>query len=398
MARKITRSWFWQDIRESLFAQPLKTGLTLMAVGIGMLALCLLLSILAGLQERARAQVAEIGADVAMITSGGGEGTAATPLDANWAERIRSLLPASPCAAVKHHELADIIPPGKLHVLSAEKDLPGIRGWKLEAGRWLDEADHAAGTSCAVISSGLAESQSLRIGDIFPIRETMVRVVGIMRGSGNLPGDAGREIGAHFLVVPPAMPAWWNTEPPGSMAFDAFFIKNRTYPSMDILADRLYRDMAAGAEKKPGWTLTTPDSLIASTRRMMQTVRIVYGSIAMLCLVLGGVTLSSLMMSNVQQRIAEIGLRMSIGASWRDIFVMFLCEGLVTTVAAGAGGIVAALIATMFIGDSTELPVHVSARVVLLPLAASLLLGLVFSWYPARAAANITPADALRND
>jgi len=398
VARKVIRSWFRQDLSESLFKQPLKTGLTFMAVGIGMLSLCLLLSILSGLQQRVRQQVGEIGADVAMVKAGGDKGSAFA-LTRSHAEIIRNLLPGSPCAEVKIYELKELIPGARLHVIAAGIELPGIRGWTLQDGRWLDEADHASGESHAVISSAVAEQLLVKTGDIFPLREKMLRVAGIMKGAAGLPGETGTDVGALFVLVPPRMPAWWITEPPDSLTYDAIFIKNRTHDSMEALARRLQSDFEKKTEGgAPRWTLTTPDSLIASTRRMMQTVEVVYGSIAFLCLMLGGVTLSSLMMSNVQQRIAEIGLRMSIGASWRDIFILFLSEGLVTTLAAGLGGVLVAILVTRFIRESIELPVHIGAMVVVLPLIAAALLGLLFSWYPARTAASITPADALRND
>jgi len=398
VAGKISHSWFRQDLRESLFNQPLKTGLTFMAVGVGMLSLCLLLSILSGLQQRVRQQVGEIGADVAMLKAGGDKG-AALALTRSHVDIIRSLFPGSPCAEVKVYELKDVIPSASLHVISGGIELPGIRGWTLRDGRWLDEADHASGDAHVVISSAVASQLLLKTGDVFPVREKMVRVVGIMQGAGDLPGPTGPDIGELFVLAPPRMPAWWINEPPDSLTYDAIFIKNRTHATMDAVVRRLESDF----EKKspgaaPGWTLTTPDSLIASTKRMMQTVQVVYGSIAVLCLLLGGVTLSSLMMSNVQQRISEIGLRMSIGASWRDIFILFLSEGLVTTLAAGFGGVAVALLVTRFIGESIELPMQISASVVALPIVAAALLGLVFSWYPARTAANIMPADALRND
>lgn len=399
MAGKIARMWFRQDLRESLLNQPMKAGLTFMAVGIGMLSLCLLLSILSGLQERARAQISEIGADVAMLTPGKTDSGGATALTRSQVEMIRSMLPGSLCAEIKVHEIKDVIPSANLQVLTAGIDLPEIRGWKLRDGRWLDREDHESGASHAVVSRGLAEMMRLKTGDIFPVREKMMRVVGIMQGSGDLPGEAEPSVGAMFMVVPARMPAWWVNEPPDSLTFDAIFIRNGTYASMGELARRVQRDFSPSRLRdQPDWVLTTPDSLIESTRRMMRTVKVVYGSIAVLCLMLGGVTLSSLMMANVQQRIAEIGLRMSIGASWRDIFILFLSEGLVTTVAAGFVGVFFALAVARWIGDSMELPMHVNAGVVLLPLAASVFLGLLFSWYPARTAAGITPADALRND
>ncbi|HMO51821.1 MAG TPA: ABC transporter permease [Kiritimatiellia bacterium] len=380
MAGGMTTRWFWRDIRESLTTQPLKTGLTFMAVAVGMLSLTLLLAIVAGLQQRAREQVAEIGADVAVVSGTGREGGAVT-LTIETAARVRALAPGSLVAGVRMMRLDHVLPVGAVEVLAAEDDFPTIRGWTLAAGRWLDARDREEAALHAVVSSGLAEGMNLYHGDLLPVRESWLRIVGIARSPG------------YFLMTPISAPVWW-TEREAAGTFDALYIKNKTYAEVEDLAGRLRRDLAPG-ETAP--LITTPDSLIASTRAMMTTVRWVYGSVAGLCLLLGGVTLTSLMTVSVQQRIGEIGLRLAIGASWRDIFLMFLCEGLFTTLAAGVFGTAAGCAVLALLGDRIALPIVIDSPVLVTPIVVAATLGLVFSWAPARAAASVAPALALRN-
>lgn len=396
MSGNLKGSWFWQDVRESLVDQPVKSGLTFFSMAIGMMALSIMLSILAGLEKKAARQVDEIGADVAII-SAPEEAGSATVLTRQTVDRLRQLAPGSICAGVRSYVLQGVHPAGTLHALAADTEFPLIRGWTLESGRWLDEADLASASLHAVVSHTLAERLFLKVGDVLPVRETLFRVVGIVEGSGRYPGGAGA--GDLFFMFPPSVPAWWMTEPAHARHHEAIHIKNRSHPDLDRLSARIRRDLEGDRPGgPPAWTIITPDTLIASTRAMMRTVRLVYGSVAVLCLVLGGATLSSLMLVAIQQRIAEIGLRMAIGASWRDIFLMFLCEGLFTTVASGMIGLGAGLVLLGMLGNSVDLPVAFQARVAIIPLATSILLGLAFSWYPARTAASIMPADALRQD
>lgn len=202
-----------------------------------------------------------------------------------------------------------------------------------------------------------------------------------------------------LILLPVTAPAWWNNEPAPVITYDHVFIKKPASVEIDALVARLQRDFERERRRADAaWTVVTPETLIASTRNMMRTIRMVYGSVAGLCLALGGVTLFSLMMVSIQQRVAEIGLRMAIGASWRDIFLMFLCEGLITTFAAGVAGMLAGIGLLTLVRETIALPASLTFAVFATPLIASAALGLLFSWYPAHTAASITPADALRSE
>lgn len=379
MAGKIKNAWFWDDVRESLRAQPLKTALTFTSVAIGMMALSMLLAILSGLHERARKQVSDIGADVMAISSIS-DGAITPPV----IQRLLGLLPDVKVAGMRHFTLSDVLEGGPVQVIAADTDLPAIRGWRLASGRWLDPHD----TANAVISKTLAEQHYLQPGDAITLRDTVLRVVGIMHDDGE-----------RFIMTSVAAPGWWMTESPASFRYDVIYAKATGADELPTLARRVQRDLSAEASAAVDtWMITTPETLVASTKRMIRTVQWVYGSVAALCLVLGGVTLFSLMMVNIQQRIGELGLRMAIGASRRDIFIMFLCEGLITTIAASLAGVAAGALLIQAMGDTMELPVLFNLQSIAMPIVAAVLLGLVFSWYPSHAAASISPADALRHD
>ncbi len=376
-------SWFGHDVRESLLARPLKTGLTFTAIAIGMLALAMLLGILAGLQARARAQVAELGADVIALAPPPGQGNL---LDRAALERLRHLIPGARIAASRTFRLHDALPGESIEVIAVESDYPLIRGWTLQAGRWLDARDENEGSTFAVISSGLAERQRLVEGNIIRLRDTSLRIIGVIS---HMPESR--------IITVPTLSAWWLTEPATSMRFDQVHIKSAPGVNPDALASRLQRDYEID-RRAPGasWRIVTPSTLIAGTRAMMQTVRMVYGSVAILCLALGGVTLFSLMMVSIQQRISEIGLRMAFGASWRDVFILFLAEGMIITLAAGMVGTCAGMGLLALVSENMALPVAWTPTSIIIPVITALILGVLSTLYPAHAAASTAPAEALR--
>jgi putative ABC transport system permease protein len=120
--------------------------------------------------------------------------------------------------------------------------------------------------------------------------------------------------------------------------------------------------------------------------------------VALLCLILGGATLMTLMMANIRDRIAEIGLRRALGAMPGDIASLFVIEACVITGSASLAGTVTAALLIVLGRGHTTLVFDLNIITLATPVIISLLLGVVFSYIPARMASHISPADALRND
>ncbi len=127
-----------------------------------------------------------------------------------------------------------------------------------------------------------------------------------------------------------------------------------------------------------------------------QTFTILLGAVAGISLVVGGIGIMNMMLTNVTERTREIGLRKSIGAKKKDINQQFLFESIILTFIGGAAGILlgigVALGVAKFGGISTE----ISMFSIVLAVGVSALIGIVFGYYPARRAANLNPIEALR--
>ena len=104
------------------------------------------------------------------------------------------------------------------------------------------------------------------------------------------------------------------------------------------------------------------------------------------------------MLANVRDRIPEIGLRRALGATSVDVRFLFVAEACLVTVVSAVIGLVTAvvMVALMRGRFGPELQVGISSALV--PLAVSLAVGVAFSYWPAKMAASISPAEALRND
>ena len=181
---------------------------------------------------------------------------------------------------------------------------------------------------------------------------------------------------------------------PASAAVFVLAGENRTPEDLIARADRLFEapDVAAWGRR---WI--TPESLIRGVRELQRLIALTAGSVALLCLVLGGTTLMSLMLADVRQRIPEIGLRRSLGATRRDVALLFVVESCVITGGAAIAGIALGGVLLALLAGRIAIPISLSSFTFIIPVIVSMLLGCVFSYWPARVAAGLSPAQALRN-
>jgi ABC-type antimicrobial peptide transport system permease subunit len=106
----------------------------------------------------------------------------------------------------------------------------------------------------------------------------------------------------------------------------------------------------------------------------------------------------NIMLVSVTERTREIGLRLAIGARARDVQRQFLTEAMILGLVGGAAGVAAGFGGSRLVTESLGWPVTVSTSTVIIAVGFSLVVGLVFGYYPARHAASLDPIEALRSE
>lgn len=137
---------------------------------------------------------------------------------------------------------------------------------------------------------------------------------------------------------------------------------------------------------------------ISSITNVLRYFLLAVGSIA---LVVGGVGIMNIMLIAVNQRIREVGLRKAVGARDNDVILQFLVESAFISLLGGVIGIilgilVAFLAAIILQKLDFSWPFLISPGSIIVAVAVSILIGIVFGIYPARKASQISPMEALR--
>lgn len=403
--RPALRGWrpMLQDVCEGARRHPIRIALPFAGIAIGMMSLTTLLSLVVGLQRQTETAIAELGVNVFTILqdASGTTTPSATPLTRRHAVLLRQTLSNATVAGIRSESYPVDAARHMATILGADENCFAVRPWPLRLGRPLDAADIRDHSAVAVISETLARELHLGLGNTVTLGPVVFRIMGIItaEGSTSETGSAALAPGERLIIVPWTVPPYWRTDSiPPDERLDAIFVRSGQAGTFDATL-RAARHLLADPHQAAGpvsWV--TPQSLVERLLRLRRLIMLAGGAIVLLCLFMGGITLGSLMLANIQTRIPEIGLRRALGAASLDISLLFLMESLLLTLSATILGTLVAVIILALFGGQLPIPIATGPFVIIIPLVAGLFLGLAFSYLPAKTASRIAPAEALRNE
>ena len=145
------------------------------------------------------------------------------------------------------------------------------------------------------------------------------------------------------------------------------------------------------------------DFHVRSQTEMLETMGAVTGTfttllggVAAVSLIVGGIGIMNIMLVSVRERTREIGIRMAVGARRRDVMLQFLIEAIIVSLSGGIAGLLLGYFGAILIGRLGGWDTLVPSYAVVLALATSFGIGVVFGVGPARHAARLDPVEALR--
>jgi len=144
------------------------------------------------------------------------------------------------------------------------------------------------------------------------------------------------------------------------------------------------------------FVVSSQTDLADTANSISNTMTILLASIAGISLLVGGIGIMNIMLVSVTERIKEIGIRMAVGASKRDVLLQFIIEAVAISFMGGLLGIALGFAAARIVGNTMNWNIVVTMWSVILSVSFSMAIGIFFGWYPAKKAANLNLIDALR--
>ena len=165
-------------------------------------------------------------------------------------------------------------------------------------------------------------------------------------------------------------------------------------PTADVIARLLKRRHGDVVD----FEMEIPELLLQQEQKTQDIFNLVLAVIAGISLLVGGIGIMNIMLASVYERIREIGLRRSLGATHKDIVIQFLIEAVLVSAIGGILGVFLGIAAAQAISTSAEIPTVISWWSIILSFGVAATIGLVFGIFPAQKAARLDPIEALRTD
>ena len=398
----------WMMALRALRRNPMRTGLTMLGIIIGVGAVIAMVAIGVGAKAQVASNIAQMGQNMLMVFSGAarsgrvhmGFGSAPTLTKKDY-EAIRSEVAGITGATPELRGTAQAAAGGEnvsTTVYGVSEDYVGVRSWTVAAGENFGGGDVNRAAKVAVlgmtVASNLFGGAEAAVGQVVRIKNAPYEVVGVLKPKGaNMMGDDQDDM----ILVP------WTSAMvriTGGTSFRSITVQAESAEACEGVIEQLTTLLRErhriGEGREDDFNIRNQQDMVEMATSTASTMTVLLGAIAGVSLLVGGIGIMNIMLVSVTERTREIGVRMAVGARGRDILTQFLVESVVLSVGGGVLGIVLGVVAAKVVSAQFGWATLVSAQSVALAFLFSAAIGVFFGFYPARKAAGLDPIEALR--
>jgi putative ABC transport system permease protein len=272
-----------------------------------------------------------------------------------------------------------------------------IRNWAVQEGSMFgqQEVDSAAnvcviGTTVKTVLFGNADA----IGQTIRIGQNPFQVIGVLESKGQsvMGTDQDDTIFAPYTTVQRKISGITWLQAINASAISPQASLAAIEPITSLLRER----HRLRPDQDDDFFVRTQSEVADLANQTQSIMTLLLGSIASVSLLVGGIGIMNIMLVSVTERTREIGVRMAVGATDKDVQMQFLVEAVTLSMMGGLAGILVGLISSALISKFLSWPTLVSAKAIFSAALFSGAVGIFFGYYPARKAARLDPIEALR--
>jgi putative ABC transport system permease protein len=280
-------------------------------------------------------------------------------------------------------------------VIGSDQYYKNVRNLVLLAGRFLDASDiEQRGRVCLLtdkLAYRLYGGQTGAIGQTLKIYSERFTVIGTFKERVESFGQT--EVSKESVLIPITVLKYFTD----IERIDPMYVQVKSASDVEAVT-RVVREVLE-SRHRPGakYTVENLTEILNTAQSIGVILEIVLILVSAIALIISGIGIMNIMLVTVTERTREIGLRMAVGASRREILAQFLAEAVLISLAGGLAGIAlgtAIPYSVRFFEPALRIPVSRASIVV--AFAVSCLVGIVFGMLPAIRASKLSPTEALR--
>lgn len=393
----------------SLTGNKVRSGLTILGIIIGIASVITMVAIGQGAQNSIAASIESIGSNLILvmpgsqnvggIREGGGSSQTLTAGDADAIKsQVADVKAVAPAITTRKQATAN----GNntnTQIIGTVSDYTIVRNVSMDSGSFVTDQQIASSAKIAILGptarDDLFGAGANPIGQFIRINNVQFQIVGLTVSKGGT-GFSNQD---DVIYVP-------LTSAEHYLVGETAYVNNISVAATDqnsltsvqnAVSDLLLARHKISDPTQADFSLINQSDIIATASSITGTFTTLLASIAGISLLVGGIGIMNMMLTTVTERTREIGLRKAVGIRKIYVNLQFLVEAMILTFLGGIIGIilgwVASLLITHFVSTLTT---SISLSSVFLAFGVSAAIGIIFGFYPARRAANLSPIEALR--
>ena len=403
MAKRLAPADVFALASESLGGHRLRTSLTLVATAIGITAVVLLTALGDAAKRYVVDQFSSVGTNLVIVlpgkteTSGimGSFGGTIRPItleDAmalpHRAPLVRAAVPMSLGSAAFEYGARS----RDVYVLGTTAAYLEMRRLGVAAGQFLPATDMRRGERVVVLGRTIQREVfqgDNPLGKPVRIAGARFRVIGVLQ-----PKGMGMGVNMDELVIIPVATGMRLFNQKGLFRL---LCQSPDAASVPAVVAQVKEVMRQRHDDQEDFSIITQDSMLSTFTNVINALTAGLAGIAAISLAVAGILIMNVMLVSVSERTGEVGLLKALGARRGQIMALFLAEALMIS-ALGALLGVAAGVALVYAaaGIFPDLPLAPSPGWIVLVTLFALVAGALFGLMPARRAAGLQAAEALR--
>ena len=407
-------AWSWMLFSESfqmaltsLYANKMRSLLTMLGIIIGVGAVIALVSVGMGVRSNVTSSIASLGSNMLIVSPGssnrgGVRGAAGSMQTLKYddakaiKDKIKNIDYVSPSVS-SSYQIVYGNNNWNTSVQGVTPEFMSIRSLTIGYGSFISNDDMNKRNRVAVIGTTVASNLFAKdnpVGKNIRINNQPYKVIGLLESKGQ--SSVGQD--QDDVIYIPLTTA--QERMLGITYVQSINVQVSSQEKMEQVQAEIENLLRSRhhilAGKDDDFHVRNLTSLMETVSQSTSMLTLLLGAIAGISLIVGGIGIMNIMMVSVTERTREIGIRKALGATFMNIMTQFLIESMVIGIIGGLIGIAVGCIASQIIAKVGNFTTVITLTPIIISFMFAVGIGLFFGIYPARKAAKLDPIEALR--